>query len=529
MKTKQIISMLCTAAMLLSGSPAYAEDNSLDFLLKEYNSIEGKIKISAKLNKPLEILSKVPVGGDYIDLQRLVESAVKGTVEYSYKTKTDLDNKKIQLEMTGESKLPLVLNKNLDAEVNARHGMWLNLDFGNSERPVYEITIQNPVFNKYINMDVMSCYPTYSPLGSLSVIGGADGPTAIYVADSAQQIEEAYYNPADVIDTVLDRESYAEMQKRITAAMRNNSTVVKNGNKVTVTFTDKGAKRYIADSVKTAYDSMETDYRTAIENYDEVKVTLKKLFDVPIFAENEAMKFEYLLDSNGYIKSVKTTVNIKTNVFELITAIYGSADAVEFNHDKSVVDLTVFTETEYSSVNKDIKITFPELTEENTFNPYKPGDMTEIEDGAFDFSMCSCEYYDMYINEAKIDGNKLDFKLRDVFDGADIDYSNGKIVITKGDSSGEDYDAYIWYNDFFDKSIIINVGSDTVFIDDKAKTVSDIPYVINDRTYVSNRFIEEITGLKLNYIEGVPYEESIVFTVSYEKECDYCKRFFSDT
>lgn len=525
MKTKQPISMLCAAAMLLSGATAYAEDATLDFLLKDYNSIEGKIKISAKLNKPLDILSKVPIGNDFIDLQKLVESAMNSTGEYNYKTLLDIDSKKMQFEMTGESKMPLTLNRNLDVAVNAKQGMWLNLDYSSSEKPVYELTMQNPVFDKYIHMDMVNDYPLASPLDSMSVIGGADGPAAIYVTDSPEQTEAAY-NPVDMINAMLNKEAYAALQKSTVDSMKSNSKAVKSGNKVTVTFTDKGIKQYLADAIKSSYKSMGVDYKSSIENYDEVKASLKKLSDVPMFDENNAMICEYTLDSNGYIKSVKTTTNIKTNVFDLIMATADSETTLELNHDKSVIDLTLYTETEYTKVNKGVNITFPELTDENTFDPFKQGDMTEIEDGAFDYSKCSCEYYDMYLGESKINGNKVEFKLINAFEGANVDFNNGKITITKSENAEEDYSDLNWYNSFFDKTIIINVGSDTVFIDDKAKTVSDIPYIIGDRTYITNRFIEEITGLKLNYLDGITENNNLTFSANYEKECDYCKEFF---
>ena len=42
-----------------------------------------------------------------------------------------------------------------------------------------------------------------------------------------------------------------------------------------------------------------------------------------------------------------------------------------------------------------------------------------------------------------------------------------------------------------------------------------------------NRLIEEISGLRLNYLDGVPENGNIGFSVNYEKTCDYCKEFFA--
>ena len=57
--------------------------------------------------------------------------------------------------------------------------------------------------------------------------------------------------------------------------------------------------------------------------------------------------------------------------------------------------------------------------------------------------------------------------------------------------------------------------------------MSDAPYICNNITYISNRLIEEISGLRLNYLDGVPENGNIGFSVNYEKTCGYCKEFFA--
>lgn len=549
MKSKKIISGLCAGAVMMSGISAYAKDSDLDFLKKEYKSFEGKIKISAKLNKPLDILSKIPVGENYIDLQKLVESALNSTGEYNCKAIMELDNSKMQMEMTGKSNIPLSVNRNLDVDINARQGVWLNIDLSDEENPVYETIMQNPIFDKYIYMDMTSDM-LYVP-ASMGVIGGADGPTSIYViSETADDSESAAViggadeptsiytadggedeiitinTPIDNMKNILNRDTYSQIQNSSVEAMKKNSTVKKSGRNVTVTFTDKGLKQFLADTFKTALEQTGGNYSSMLANNEEIGSTLKKLFDVPVFNDSEALKIEYVLGADDYVKTMKSTLNIKTNVFDLVMAAGGS-DAIEMKRDNSNIDLTIYTEAEYTSVNGKVNVSLPELTEENTFNPLEPGDTVGIEDGAFDYSKCSCEYYDLYIGAAKIDGNKVEFPLRSAFDGVNIEYNNGRITITKDEQHPEDYE-WQWYGGCFDKTAVLNIGSNIVFVDDKAITVSDAPYICDDITYISNRLIEEISGLRLNYLDGVPEEGSIGFSANYEKLCDYCKEFFAE-
>ena len=547
MKSKRVISVLCAGGMMMSGITSYAADGDLDFLTKEYKSFEGKIKINAKLNKPLDVLAKIPVGDNYIDLQKLVESALNSTGEYNCKAVMELDSGKMQMEMTGKSNIPLTVNRNLDVDINARQGVWLNLDFSDDENPVYETIMQNPIFDKYIYMDMTSEMMT-APASSLAVIGGADGPTSIYVSGETGKDSEnteviggadeptsiyatdsgeiiTVNTPIDTMKNMLNKDTYSQIQNSSVEAMKKNSTVKRNGRNVTVTFTDKGLKQFLAETFKTALEQTGGNYCSMFANNDEMGSKLKKLFDVPMFNESEALKVEYILSADDYVKSMKSTLNIKTNVFDLVMAATGS-DAIEMNRDKSNIDLTLYTETNYTSVNGRVNVSLPELTEENSFNPLEAGDTVGIEDGAFDYSKCSCEYYDLYIGSAKIDGNKVEFPLRSAFDGVDIEYNNGRITITKDEQHPEDYE-WQWYGGCFDKTIVFNIGSNIVFVDDKAITVSDAPYICNNITYISNRLIEEISGLRLNYLDGVPENGNIGFSVNYEKTCDYCKEFFA--
>lgn len=537
MRNKKIISLLCTAALLTPGFSAYAADSTLDFMKKEYRSLEGTMAMSAKLNKPLDVLSYIPTGGieNHVDIQRLVESALKSTSEYSCKAVTDLDKKQIRLEMSGKSNMPFEINKNLEVSVDARDGLWLDLDLSNPETPTYQMIMQSPLFEKYMYLDmtedIYSAKPTAA--SAVSIIGGADGPTSIYVAeeDEAASASMAEYSPADMLSAILDRDAYTALQEKNIELTAENASVSKKGNTVTVSFTDKGFKRYFAGLLSESYSMMGLNVSDlfGITDNAEAEDILKKLYELPIFNEKEAYTAVYHLDSRGYIKSAETTLNINTCLYDLIPLVTGEA-VDELPRERSYLDLSLYTDIQYSKLNTSLSIKMPELTEENSFNPMHMSSEEIADESYFDYSQCECESYELYTGKMDFSQGAAAIPIRDVFEGAAVAYDSGKITVVK-DGGEETYFGGSWYDGLFSDSASVTVGSRTAYIDGTEVTLSDAPYIVDGTAFLTIRSFEGLSGMQADDFYGYKDGDGVGFRycIYVNKTCDYCKnRYYSE-
>jgi len=142
---------------------------------------------------------------------------------------------------------------------------------------------------------------------SVGLIGGADGPTAVFIADGNVDGNVSDENSIEAFDT---DETMQEFEKEI------------------------------------------SDF-------------FEKLEKVQLFDEN-AVVIEIELDDRNLIKNQTVTLNIKMNLAELMETFNSQNEAV--TKENSNIEISIVMDSSYSKINEQIDIEFPELTEENSID-----------------------------------------------------------------------------------------------------------------------------------------------------------------
>ena len=110
----------------------------------------------------------------------------------------------------------------------------------------------------------------------------------------------------------------------------------------------------------TTPDEIQSQISTAINEF------FDKLENVKIFAD-EAFVFTAISDDKNQPKNIHYDININTNIAELSNVINGYQNE-NMPVESSNIDLTISFDYEYSSVNEDIVIDYPELTAHNSID-----------------------------------------------------------------------------------------------------------------------------------------------------------------
>ena len=139
---KRIISLILVMLMLFSCSAFAAND--LNFLKERYTSAESTFECSFTLNKPLDFINELTKSDLYgmdmvntmFDFSGLAESLFNSTSKGVVKVSGSADMKKVNISLESEGVTPAQINRNLLVTVNAKSGMWVELDFSDAKNHV---------------------------------------------------------------------------------------------------------------------------------------------------------------------------------------------------------------------------------------------------------------------------------------------------------------------------------------------------------------------------------------------------------
>ena len=237
---KRIISLILVMLMLFSCSAFAAND--LNFLKERYTSAESTFECSFTLNKPLDFINELTKSDLYgmdmvntmFDFSGLAESLFNSTSKGVVKVSGSADMKKVNISLESEGVTPAQINRNLLVTVNAKSGMWVELDFSDAKNPIYNLIVRTPVMDKYEVIDIVDMIKT------------EDG--------GEKQLEKivSVYN-------LLVNDFTANGINSATVNLISDCAKVSYGSSaVTVSFDDAGFKKYLVGIIDTVNDIFKT-------------------------------------------------------------------------------------------------------------------------------------------------------------------------------------------------------------------------------------------------------------------------------
>lgn len=335
---KKYISALLSFLVVISSVSAAAEPlNSLvsqniimDKLMKMLN-YEAAFDVSFKLEKPIGFLDQLDDVQDLspfnpVNVKKFVESLFNTTESGTIKCNISEDYKKISLSCENTGIFPLEINSNLKSTVEAKTGVWLDMDFSDNNAPLYKIIEKTPMSEKYYSIDL-----------SESLKGEGISFDKL-LSDSMKIAQESFGKNASI---TYDSEQYR------------------------IEMTDEGFKNYIIDVFKSAVENnfyggqdelFMSDFN---EGFESMQSFLKehRILGNPGLVMEGAIK-------DGQIKNTNSTINIDMNLYDLL----GDFAPGFITHDNSDLKFTVKLNQDYIKTGEVIKIEKPFLTEDNSID-----------------------------------------------------------------------------------------------------------------------------------------------------------------
>lgn len=324
---KKVISFLIVIMMMSTTVLADTADGLRGMLAEQaqLESFETKTVLTAKLNKPLEIIEYIPADEDFdVDYSMLIGDLIKSkaTIECAFNVSEDY--KKIQMSISTACDIPVHINDGLKLDAYGKSGIWYNYDVTDAQNPVFTVISKSPIEPYYEFFDLIE----ESGMDFSSVIN------------------------ADVIKDAIDG---------LVTAIENNADITRTAKGYTVNFDDAGFAGFIRDCAGMA-ETYITD--------DDIKEALKEVsvynnFDV---IGKDGITLQITKNANGNITAYAEKVHIDFNLFDLLASIGMSTDGLE--RDKSQIDITFEAVSEISGHNR-TTVAIPELTKDNSRHMYE--------------------------------------------------------------------------------------------------------------------------------------------------------------
>ncbi|MBQ3124428.1 MAG: hypothetical protein IJC09_03260 [Clostridia bacterium] len=324
---KKVISFLIVIMMMSTTVLADTADGLRGMLAEQaqLESFETKTVLTAKLNKPLEVIEYIPADEDFdVDYSMLIGDLIKSkaTIECAFNVSEDY--KKIQMSISTACDIPVHINDGLKFDAYAKSGIWYNYDVTDAQNPVFTVISKSPIEPYYEFFDLIK----ESGMDFSSVIN------------------------ADVIKDAIDG---------LVTAIENNADITRTAKGYTVNFDDAGFAGFIRDCAGMA-ETYITD--------DDIKEALKEVsvynnFDV---IGEDGITLQITKNANGNITAYAEKVHIDFNLFDLLASIGMSTDGLE--RDKSQIDITFEAVSEISGHNR-TTVAIPELTKDNSRHMYE--------------------------------------------------------------------------------------------------------------------------------------------------------------
>lgn len=466
---KRLISFIAAAVMMFTMSVSAA---GLDFLKEEYKSYESAAELSFTLNKPIDFLdglAEAYPASLFVNLKTLAESLFGAESNMNVKVSISDDYKQIRMSMEGTQSVPAEVNRNLTLNVDAKCGMWIDLDFSDGENPTYDIIAKYPYMDKYLKIDIAE-------------LAKSDGG-------------EAFASVAAVYDKLLNKEAIGAISAKAADLLTECGTVTARGAAVTVKLDDAAAKKYILGvaelALNIAADNGGTEKLFLPEATGNVMSALAvrgmlagvrdTLDKIQIFGK-DGITITYTL-AGKYVGGVTSDIH-----FSIDPAAAARVFGAELDTE-GVLDFTLHMKQTYKNVNRYVKVDFPELTDENSvlFNEMMYGyDTMIVSDGASPFIGI---YEEGEYLAAGRDGAY--FGVRNLFESADSDtfdiaYDNGLLTVTAAEGR------------YGFKTVKFRVGENIVNVDGMDLALNYPAIERDNKVYVDDFFVKAVFDYDLS-------------------------------
>jgi len=271
-------------------------------------------------------------------------------------------------------------------------------------------------------------------------------------------------------------------------------------NKVLIKSLVKDYIQLYKDTMKEDISSKEID--EAFVGFDSGMDTFKTSFnngmdllkDVKILGD-KGIVLTYTLNEDGYIINETGTIDFAIDMKKIYAAFNNGAVDPDY---QGIYKITLDINTDITNINKDVQVTFPELTSENSYEFTDLMKYYEEENqrrmGAFEKNLDKVKSINVFINNKpvyfssspkEVNGSII-VPMRETFTalGSKIQWNEKaqSVTATKGS-----------------QKIVIKVKSKTAIVNGKTKALTTPATMINDKVYVPIRFVSESLGCSVKY------------------------------
>ncbi len=404
-------------------------------------SFDNSAEVVALLNEA-ELPEEVSY---FVDLEALLRTLLSFEGKMNVQVDMSEDYKKMKMAFTADSDHNVEVNQNLTVGVDAKMGMWMNMDLTDEANPVYDIVYQQPFMNKYMK------------------IGTADAP------------EEA--SSLEMLTAMFNKEYMDELQKMSTDLFMKYAKINGKGNKYTIEMDNEGFASYINEILLMTFEmitvmSPETGYEDILE---------MPSVEGWQFLGEDGLKMDITL-SGGKIKTQKLTADISIDLAAICESLFG----IKWEYESAgLIDFTITMAADVTNIGR-TKVKFPELNDENCItlsDLYPDVEAPKPEEYPLWYVGEYCDYL------PEIDG-EIYIPLRQTIEAAyahtaSIDFDNGTITIE---------------SDKFDncKTMVIAIDSNDISLDGTMYKIKK-PVLIDGRTYVSSSFFTDVFRWEFGY------------------------------
>ncbi|HHV98495.1 MAG TPA: extracellular solute-binding protein [Clostridiaceae bacterium] len=495
---KRIISMVLALLILMPSLTAFAssDDEILDALFdSEY--------LSGELNYRITIDSKLPLPA-FLDADgNITEMLSNAEFLYNIKYDTSEDKKKTQAEMD-----ICISLQGMDS-LNMKY--WIDFDLSDTENLKYKIIMKLADSEKFMYMDLVNDPDSTEVQIMSDYIDNINAVRSEFTKDYKSKLIPEYKEGKYVI--ILDEKVVKDLLKdiftRISSIAFNYFAVSSAEAKTTgssvgiIGGADGPTAVFITEGNVSEDNSIEVfDTDEIMQEFEkEIAEFFEKLKNVQLFDEN-AVVIEIELDDRNLIKNQKATINIKTNLAELMELYNTQNETV--TKENSDIELSIVMDLSYSKINEQIDIEFPELTEEN-----------------------SIDLMNVFPEESPIDENKINVIANGRIMKSDVDpvIKDDKVYVPVRaflNTIGVSDDDIVYIHkgkvdiNYFGTEVKLIIGSDIAKINGKEVILDEPIFTVGDRTMVSTDFISETFNCYVDWSpfyndEGEPLAAGILY------------------
>ena len=504
-QTKRIMSAAVSAAMVLGNATAFAAGNDDYYaaMKEQVNSADFTMNMSMgidELSDELRTALEIPDGDLRIDY--LMNGAFNSSE----------DSGTMQMAMDMTMKIP--------GSDDISTQTYMDMDFSDMENPKYIQIIKAPDQDKYMVMDYSENEAMMDMLGdSMSLSASEDMKKLIEELNASTMYKEPEYKDGVYSVTYTEQEIkdafkdimlkgediYIPMLNNVIVSVENTVSniavsdtsvpedeaiggadastdiniapeassvaIIGGADGPTAIYTTPGKAAEITDADR-------EDYRALIEKWYGI------FNDIKLFAD-DAVTLDLTLDGSS-IKTMDMGINIDTNIYDLVDALSGELgitdeDMAEFGEtvtkENSDVKASMTLSCEFSNVNEDVTVEFPEITEENSIDvlaEYSDPGTTVVEPVTPEkIDVDTIEQDNTELLPLRSFCNKIGIS------DDDISYDNG-VVTVKCSVNGV-------------TEFVVTIDDTNVTVTDaqgntRTETLDSPAVIVNDRTYVTFDF-----------------------------------------